>query len=517
MRAYLLHQDRNFDFKADVRANAAALTQDLELETLFNAMAGDDEFLDDIVRRVLLTAGQTTVAEVHYRQDVFMDCEVCAPVVKELYALTIETLEKEKKIHLGIFRDSPEAVLNRSVEALTMFVAMLKRLRALADKYSGSFRSEAFKAMFATLKSELSDEYFATIEGHLRRMKFNGGVLISAALGDGNKGTNYVLRAPPPVPSWSRQLLDWMFKEKPDSYTFQLHPRDEAGAQALGRLRDRGLALAAQAVAESASHVLNFFRALRAELAFYIGCLNLHDRLQEIGCKYCMADPRPMEEYRFSCQELYDVCLALQMKKAISGNTISAANKHLAVITGANQGGKSTFLRSAGLAQLMMQSGMFVTAHAFSANLVPGIYTHYKREEDASMSSGKFDEELKRMSQLVDLIEPRSLVLFNESFASTNEREGSEIARQIVDALLEDNAKVMFVTHMFELAEGLRKTSRVPTLFLRAERDETGVRSFRLVEGEPLATSYGEDLYNQIFDDVPERLAAKDIMARPTV
>ena len=68
------------------------------------------------------------------------------------------------------------------------------------------------------------------------------------------------------------------------------------------------------------------------------------------------------------------------------------------MITGANQGGKSTFLRSVGVAQLMMQTGMFVAAQAFSADVRDHVFTHFKREEDAAMESGKLDEELARMS-----------------------------------------------------------------------------------------------------------------------
>ena len=82
----------------------------------------------------------------------------------------------------------------------------------------------------------------------------------------------------------------------------------------------------------------------------------------------------------------------------------------------------------------MMQCGMFVAAESFRANVSDGVFTHYKREEDANMKSGKLDEELGRMSAIIDNVTPNSIVLFNESFASTNEREGSEIARQIVRA-----------------------------------------------------------------------------------
>jgi DNA mismatch repair ATPase MutS len=189
------------------------------------------------------------------------------------------------------------------------------------------------------------------------------------------------------------------------------------------------------------------------------------------------------------------------MERRVVGNAADADGKSLVIITGANQGGKSVFLRSIGLAQMMMQCGMFVAAESFDAELCRNLFTHYKREEDATMKSGKLDEELARMSDIVDHLAPNSILLFNESFAATNEREGSEIARQIVCALLERRIKVFFVTHLYEFAHGLFDRKTENAIFLRAERRADGTRTFRLVEGEPLETSHGEDLYREIFPD----------------
>jgi DNA mismatch repair ATPase MutS len=141
---------------------------------------------------------------------------------------------------------------------------------------------------------------------------------------------------------------------------------------------------------------------------------------------------------------------------------------------------------------------MFVPAESYHGSVAEGIFTHFIREEDPTMSSGRLDEELSRMSAIVDEITPAGIVLFNESFAATNEREGSEIARQIVRALLEVGIKVLYVTHLFELADGLHDRHLDTALFLRAERGADGQRSFKLVEGEPLSTSFGEDLLNQL-------------------
>jgi DNA mismatch repair ATPase MutS len=147
----------------------------------------------------------------------------------------------------------------------------------------------------------------------------------------------------------------------------------------------------------------------------------------------------------------------------------------------------------------MMQCGMFAPAESFCSNACGSLFTHYKREEDATMKSGKLDEELSRMSDIVDNIKSNSMVLFNESFTATNEREGSEIARQIICALLEKRIKVFFVTHLYGFAHGFYDTKTESAIFLRAERQIDGGRTFKINEGEPLQTSYGEDLYNRIF------------------
>ena len=319
---------------------------------------------------------------------------------------------------------------------------------------------------------------------------------MSAGLGPGNSGDNYVLRK---ANRDDRSLLEQFFSRKPDAYTFQIDERDSAGAEALARLRERGINLVANAVAQSAEHIQGFFEMLRIELAFYVACLNLHDQLASRGQSVAFPAPLPASDRRLSMHNLYDVSLVLNTAQPVVGNDADCEGKSLVIVTGANQGGKSSFLRSIGLAQLMMQCGMFVGAQSFTPGLCNGLFTHYKREEDKTLESGKLDEELARMSDIADHLQADSLLLFNESFAVTNEREGSEIARQIVHALLEKRIRVFFVTHMYDFARSFLDRRSADTMFLHAGRETDGSRTFRLVEGEPLATSYGEDLYRKIF------------------
>jgi MutS domain V len=496
MRAFLMHQDQDLDTASDLPPVTHAVTKDLELDRLLVVMAAGDQFLFDIARRAVASS-LTDPAAISYRQQVLADAIVHPDVVRELYDIAATAIKSEKQ-HFFPLSPSSELIMYRSVKVLEMFTGMLKRLRAVADAHSADFRSDGFTRFFAMLADELNDDYLLVIEGHLKELEFRRGTLISAALGRGGKGKDYVLRKPGEQ-GW-RDRIGMVNRQ---GYSFSVPDRDENGYRALSDLRARGLNGVANAVAQCNDHILAFFTMLRAELAFYIGCLNLRQKLTGLGEPVCMPVPLPRDALALAARGLYDASLSLRLGTRAVGSDLNADGKRLIMITGANQGGKSTFLRSAGLAYLMMQCGMFVAAESFTASVSGGVFTHFKREEDATMEKGKLDEELSRMNGTVGQLTPGCLLLCNESFASTNEREGSEIARQVIRALLEFGVRVLFVTHLFDLSHSFWAASADTALFLRPERRDNGERTFRLLEGQPLPTSYGPELYQKIFHTAP--------------
>ncbi|HVW70170.1 MAG TPA: hypothetical protein VHB68_14425 [Steroidobacteraceae bacterium] len=502
MKAFLMYLDQDFETAAKSPANAAALVQDLELETLLRAMGGEDEYLLGVARKALL-ASLTDPLTIRYRQHILTDCLEHPAVIRRAYALAVAAIEGERKIWgWTSLRRSADATLHRSLEVMRLFLPMLRNLRGIAETEGASFKSSGFVQLWKMLSRELGESYLETVEDHLQRLTFPQGMVISAALGAGNRGTGYVLREPPAVLRWWERVREWQEhwgEKRPEVYVYEVAERDETGHQALADLQRKGIARTAAALARSAEHVLHFFAMLRAELGFYIGCLNLHEQLARRSLALCLPEALESTHLVLSTQGLYDIALALKLPSGIVVNDVNADNKSLVMITGANRGGKSTLLRSIGQAHLMMQCGLFVPATALRAGVCRGLFTHYKREEDASMRSGKLDEELQRMSGIVDRIGPQALLLCNESFGSTNEREGSEIARQIVRALLEREVRVVYVTHLFELANSLYRSGMAGALFLRAQRLGDGRRTFRIDVGEPLPTSYGQDLYRKIF------------------
>jgi len=525
VKVHLLFREREFDANAPLPATAAALTQDLGLDAVFASMAGRDEFLLATARKVLL-ASLTDPQEIAYRQRILEDCLAQPDVVREMYAIAVEAIARERRIWGWTLSRYPEAWLHRSLDALQLLLGMLRRLRAIAHRHGRQFRSEGFTSLLGMLQSELNDPYLSEIEDHLSRLELRYGLLLSATLAQGNTAAGYTLRRSESmrqgllerIQSWVGQLAS----AERSSYVYEIDPRDEGGVQALGEIRGRGLSSVAIRLGQAVEHVLSFLSTLRLELGFYIGCLNLRDRLVRKGAPVAIPEALPTPAAAtirgadgaraLAAHGLYDVALALSMEERPVGNELHADEKRLIVITGANRGGKTTFLRSLGQAQLMMQCGLYVPAESFRASVCTGVFTHFKREEDPGMRRGKLDEELARMSALIDQVGPGALMLFNESFASTNEREGSEIARQIVKALLAAGIEIVFVTHLYDLARGFLLEGRGADLFLRAERLADGRRTFRILEGEPLPTSYGADLYQRIFGTDEKRGDRRECM-----
>jgi hypothetical protein len=500
MRVHLAFADRDLDPETEPPAHATALTEDLGLELIFRAMAGRDSYLDGVARSTLFDSLQE-VAAIRYRQAVLADCLTHPEVVRELYAIAVQALRHERE--LWIYSEQhPDSLLHRSVRLVDRYLGLFRRLRDIAREQQAAFTSDGFRRLFRELSDELDEAYLRTVETHLKRLQFGDGVVLSATLGPTNLETAYTLRRR----TRPRRWRDRIGLPEPDSHTYELDPRDMAGAEALAALRGRGIALAAAALGESADHITAYFAQLRAEVGFFLGCLNLHDALTAKGEPTCFPEPVAGGTVALAARGLYDPSLSLALGAARAvGSDVEADGRPLVVITGANRGGKSTFLRSLGLAQLLLQAGMFVAAESFRADVRSGLFSHFKREEDVTLRSGKLDEELGRMSSIVDQLAPGSLLLLNESFASTNEREGSEIGRQLVRAMLESGVKVAYVTHMYDLASRLATERDGEAAFLRAERLPDGRRTFRVVPGEPLPTSHGQDIYQRIFGAPTDR------------
>lgn len=495
MRALLMFPDRDFDSKLEQNSNIKDLIQDLEMETILSAMAKGDDLVFKVSSAVILGSSSNDENTIRWRQEILKDCLSHEDSIRRLYEITSEPIKIRKSMFLISAGQHPSLMLSDGRRILEALNGVLGKLYSFALKEKDNFKSEGLKNFCAMLIDQLAPEYLSEMKKHLSALHFENGILFSAKLGIGNTGKDFITRFFVPERwAWLKDLI----KDTPPHYRFSIDPRDESGAREVSELRDEVLKDIAVSVMQASKHVEAFFNMLRTELAFYIGCLNLNNTLHDKNCPVFMPEISSIScTLRF--KDLRDVALSLSLQTPAIGNDLDITATPVVLITGANQGGKSTFLRSVGSAHMMFQAGMFVAARQYEADLRDGVFTHYRRREDKDLNSGKFDEELYRMDEIISQVQKAPLVLFNESFAATNEREGSEVARQIIMGLAQANGHVIFVTHMYALAESFINQSTVRTYFLRADRDDSGQRSFKILSGKPELTSFGKDLYNKIF------------------
>jgi hypothetical protein len=496
MKSFLLFPDRDAVLHREYSAIDQALVQDLELDPILDTMACGDSVIRTAAKAVMLTP-LSDEPTIKYRQHILKDCLDNPAEIRGLYDIVVKTQEAGKKLSFGVLsRRSPSTILYYACDALKVYIDRLSVLHEAVLRAAPSFHSIGLARFSAMIADELSADYLASLKEILASLSYPRGELFALVLTDGNRGTGHTLLKPAAP---AKGLIARLFSKKPQSYTFTLAAGDETGARALSEIRDRGISASVTAVAQATGHIVDFFTVLREELAFSVGALNLHAFLSGKNIPVGFPEPAPSGTFVLSFRDLRNPVLAITRNTDPVGNDLFAENKKAIFITGANQGGKTVFLRSIGLMQIMSQCGLFVAAKECRTTMRVNILSHFRREEDSGMKSGKLDEELGRMSDIVDKVRSGSLVLFNESFAATNEREGSEIASGIVDALNHNNVMCIFVTHLTELAMRYYSFASSDFLFLRANRDADGKRNFQLTEGVPLETTFGEDLYERIF------------------
>lgn len=475
------------------------ILQDLNLEVLFQAMSQNNFFLYETAKSVVLS-GVTDIGTILYRQEILKDCIKNPAAIQEIYDIAakavLDALRYREYTQPNYARIVPVSVrVLKSVGLLEILVQRVEKLKCLLRSKEKCFQSRGLTSFCKRIQEVFPEPFFSQVKKNIADLNYlceGGRLILGAKIGKGLKGAGYVLR--------ELCRLDQAKQRKyaKGSLWNEIALNNYSLASSAREIEDAGLIRILRLVNHFTATMMRFFETLQFESGFYTGCVNLFLTLCEIGVPFSFPHPQAMGEKHLSFRGLYDLSMALNERKKPVENDLSAIGKKLIVITGANQGGKSTFLRSIGLAQLMLHCGMFVAANSFHSGLCDRVFTHFVREEDIRMDSGKLDEELVRMERIINHITPCSFLLMNESFASTTEREGSKIARDIITALTEVGVRVLFVTHLYEFAWTLYHEQREDTMFLRAGRNEDASRSFIIREGEPLRTSFGEDLFNSI-------------------
>ena len=267
-------------------------------------------------------------------------------------------------------------------------------------------------------------------------------------------------------------------------------------------------------VLESTEFLLN----LMPEFEFLVRGAEFLRRLRDKGCSLSVPELRPMEERAFSATALYNPCVALKIEEEIVPNdVVFDENAGIYVLTGPNRGGKSVITCAVGLAQVMLQLGMYIPAAHAVLSPVDGIYTHFPTGADDTIDKGRLGEECARLGEIFDCVSPNSLVLLDESLSSTGSYEASYIAAEVLGGFAHIGCRCLFSTHLHELAAEIDAINRrtkehggVPVDTLVAGIEEEGKRSFLITRTKPDGKSYARDIadsYGLTYESILHRLS----------
>ena len=259
---------------------------------------------------------------------------------------------------------------------------------------------------------------------------------------------------------------------------------------------------------------------LMPEIIFYIRWSELVDKILALGMPMCKPEIIDAEKRYCSFTELYNLKLAINNVNGseidIITNEFKFDEEHrIYILTGPNRGGKTIFTQAVGLCMLLAQWGVYIPASSAEISPCDNIYTHFPADENDTVDLGRLGEESKRLSEIFESATDKSLLLLNESLATTNVSEGLFIAKDVVKAMRYLGTRAIFNTHMHELArdvdelnqsEGSSKTASIITGV------SNGQRSFKVILAPPQGVSYAKDIaekYGVTYDKIKEKIDDK--------
>ncbi len=243
--------------------------------------------------------------------------------------------------------------------------------------------------------------------------------------------------------------------------------------------------------------------SLIPELTFYLCWSEYIAKLTAAGLPMCKPEILPSADRDFYAEGLYNLKLGAKIAEGESIDLVLndidfTPQRRVYIMTGPNRGGKTTFTQAVGLIFLMASHGLYVPAKACRISPADNIFTHFPADENRTVDLGRLGEESRRLSDIFAHATDRSLLLFNESLATTNFEEGLYIARDVVKSLHYLGARAIFNTHMHELATHLDElNSSEPgdgTVASLITGIDNGRRSYKVALSPPCGQSYARDI-----------------------